>query len=467
MRGTAPATRVVGALLVGALLVAGTPVPAPVAATAPAATAVDTLPAQVFTDVAYTDPVPASTRGNLLDLYLPERTAGQDVPLFIFSEGSGWRGDNGKSSAGIWAARLNPFGYAVAGVSVRTSAQAIFPGQLHDLKAAIRFLRARAATYDLAPQRFAVGGFSSGGWAAALAGVTNDVGSDLEGTEGVTGVSSRVQAVVTFAAPTTLRLMDAQATPYSEEVHNVPGSAESEMTGCTHYATGIGDPACTNADRADPVRYVSADDPPFLIFHTSHDESVPFGQSQVLFDALAAVCVSAEYHYVEGPRHLYDPYLANPGEPPVTGQTLQRARPKACDTTKDSVITEANQPSYALVAAFLDRTIGPEAAPDPVRTTVTLAAAPARQVFRAVGKKRLRLVATVSRRRLVEGARVRFVEAGDVLGSARIRASGKASLRLPRRTPVGRHRVRAVFRGNDAALASRSERVRVRVVRRG
>lgn len=426
------------------------------------------LPARSFTDVAYADPVPASTKGNLLDLYLPEHRSGERVPLFIFSEGSGWRADDGKRSASTWAARLNPLGYAVAGVSVRTSAQVVFPGQLHDIKAAIRFLRANAGRYDLAPQRFALSGFSSGGWAAALAGVTNDVGIGLEGTEGTTGFSSRVQAVVTFAAPTALRLMDDQATQYSEEVHNLPDSAESAMTGCTQYSTGVGNPACTNAERANPVTYVTPDDPPFLIFHTSKDESVPWGQSQVLFDALAEACVATRYHYVEGPTHLYDPYLANPGRPPVSGQTLQRVLPKSCGTTRDTVLTAANTPSYALVGAFLDSTIGPGAASTRTtraRTTTRLRATPTRQV-RGATTKRVRLIATVNRVSRTAGSRVRFVEQGRVLGSARVNDSGKARLWLPRSTAVGPHRVKAVFRGNAEARRSTSDPVRVRVLRR-
>lgn len=179
------------AVMVAAALTAGTATAtrsAPTMAIEPAAL----LPAQVITDVAYADPVPVTTKGNLLDLYLPERSADEPVPLFIFTEGSAWFADTGKSTAGAWAAQLNPLGYAVAGVSIRSSFQVQFPGQLHDIKAAIRFLRYHASTYAYDAHRFAIGGFSSGAWTAAMAGVTNNVGVDLEGTAGVTGVSSRV-----------------------------------------------------------------------------------------------------------------------------------------------------------------------------------------------------------------------------------------------------------------------------------
>jgi len=82
--------------------------------------------------------------------------------------------DTGKNRAGTLAAQLNPAGYAVAGVSTRSSSQVKFPGQLHDIKAAIRWLRANAAAYNLDPEHIAIVGDSSGGWTSAMAAVTGD-----------------------------------------------------------------------------------------------------------------------------------------------------------------------------------------------------------------------------------------------------------------------------------------------------
>jgi acetyl esterase/lipase len=83
-----------------------------------------------------------------------------------------------------------------------------FAGQLYDIKAAIRWLRANADRYRLDPGRFALTGESSGGWTATMAGVTGDV-RDLEGDIGVRGPSSRVQAVLPFYPPTDFLQMDA------------------------------------------------------------------------------------------------------------------------------------------------------------------------------------------------------------------------------------------------------------------
>ena len=103
-----------------------------------------------------------------------------------------------------------PAGYAVAGVSIRSSAQVVFPGQLHDIKAAIRWLRANAATYGLDASRIAIMGDSSGGWTTAMAALTGDA-PELEGSVGVTGVRSDVRAAVAFYPPTDFLAMDAWA----------------------------------------------------------------------------------------------------------------------------------------------------------------------------------------------------------------------------------------------------------------
>jgi acetyl esterase/lipase len=101
---------------------------------------------------------PDSTSGrprweHVLDLYLPQAAHDTPLPLLIWTGGSGWMADNGKDSAGPIAQAFNPRGYAVAGVSIRSSSQVKFPGQLYDIKAAIRWLRAHAREYRLDPRR--------------------------------------------------------------------------------------------------------------------------------------------------------------------------------------------------------------------------------------------------------------------------------------------------------------------------
>ncbi len=118
--------------------------------------------------------------------------------------------DTGKRSAETIAAQFNPLGYAVAGVSIRSSSQVKFPGQLHDIKAAIRWLRANAEKYNLDPNRIGIMGDSSGAWTAAMAALTGDA-AEMEGSVGTMGFSSAVQAAVAFYPPSDFLSMDGWA----------------------------------------------------------------------------------------------------------------------------------------------------------------------------------------------------------------------------------------------------------------
>ncbi|MEV6812211.1 alpha/beta hydrolase [Micromonospora sp. NPDC051296] len=315
-------------------------------ATAPAAAqnseAAATLPETTITNIAFTPPVPANTQGNRLDLFLPERAAGKPVPLLIWTSGSAWTSDTGKTGASTWANQLRPLGFAVAGVSIRSSSQVKFPGQLHDIKAAIRWLRHNADEYGLDPSRFAIAGNSSGGWTATMAGVTGGVSEELEGTTGVTGVSSRVQAVVDFYGPTNFQLMDYQER--SIIVHDSPTSPESQLIGCAIQTC----PELTQ--RANPVNYVSADDPPFLIFHGTADNLVPHGQSRILYEAMRANCHDATFHSVPGAGHAHS-YLGNTSQ--AQNQTVFKSLD--CAETITQGFTGGTEPNYAYIADFLHR----------------------------------------------------------------------------------------------------------------
>ena len=126
-------------------------VPAPPRGVARAAAVVPAAgPPPAYADLNYAPPEPATSNGHKLDLYIPEGVTAP-LPVVIWTSGSAWFADTGKNRAGLLAAQLNPAGYAVAGVSIRSSSQVKFPGQLHDIKAAIRWLRANAAKYNLDP----------------------------------------------------------------------------------------------------------------------------------------------------------------------------------------------------------------------------------------------------------------------------------------------------------------------------
>jgi acetyl esterase/lipase len=257
----------------------------------------------VLRDIPYAPPSPPESRGHLLDLYLPESEE-RRMPLIIWSSGSAWFSDDGKAGAAAIADRFTPLGYAVAGVSVRSSGQAIFPAQLYDAKAAIRWLRAHARRYDLKRHQFAFMGNSSGGWLSAIVGTTGgvralsgDVGWSRRSLRG----SSRVQAVVDLYGPTDFLQMNSgcELSPGCVGVidHDAPGSPESRLIGC---------PIQTCPDktaRANPIRYISRDDPPFMIMHGQNDGLVPHHQSVLLYEALRDNCNDATFFSVPGHGH--------------------------------------------------------------------------------------------------------------------------------------------------------------------
>jgi acetyl esterase/lipase len=255
---------------------------------------------RVLTGMDYAPADPPGSRGHRLDLFLPDGVG--PWPLLIACGGSAFLDDGGSYYAAELAPWFTEAGFAVAGVCTRSSSQARFPAQLHDVKAGIGWLRAHAAEHGLDPGRFAIMGDSSGGWTAAMAGLTGDR-PELEGTVG----SSRVQAVVDLYAPTDFLQMDAQMLPgacasFNELMgltgcHDDPGSPESRL---------MGFPIQTRPDdvrAANPCAYASAGAPPFLIAHGQLDALVPHGQSELLFAALAAAGAEVTFFSVPGIGH--------------------------------------------------------------------------------------------------------------------------------------------------------------------
>jgi acetyl esterase/lipase len=252
--------------------------------------------------------------------------------------------DTGKRGGGAVAARLVPAGYAVAGVSIRSSGQVTFPGQLHDIKAAIRWLRANAKTYALDPDRIAIMGDSSGGWTTAMAALTGDA-PELEGTVGTTGVSSRVQAAVAFYPPTNFQTMDAWAVKKCAmpNCHDDAGSPESRLLGCAIQT------CADKVQAANPVRYVSAADPPMMILHGGSDPLVPHNQGERLYMALNKACREAAF--ISLPKAGHGPWQAFLTDDAVReAATVRTTAAATCAITTPKPFT----PTWQTVIDFLD-----------------------------------------------------------------------------------------------------------------
>lgn len=301
-------------------------------------------PPPTHIDLEYAPPEPATGNGHKLDLYIPGGGTAP-FPVVIWTGGSAWMADTGKRTAGGIALQLNPAGFAVAGVSIRSSSQVKFPGQLHDIKAAIRWLRANATKYNLDGSRIAIVGDSSGGWTAAMAALTGDA-PEMEGFVGTTGVSSAVQAAIAFYPPTNFLTMDFWALrPCTRpRCHDDETSPESRLVGCAIQTC----PEKTRA--ADPLRYVTPGDPPMMILHGESDPLVPHNQGEQLYMALNKACRDAVF--ISLPKAGHGPPNGFLTDDAIReAATLRSTASDGCAVTNPTPFT----PSWATVIDFLRR----------------------------------------------------------------------------------------------------------------
>ncbi|MBI4470936.1 MAG: alpha/beta hydrolase [Acidobacteria bacterium] len=266
----------------------------------------------------------------LLDLYLPTGVS-QPLSLIVYIHGGGWFEGSKSTCPGTTFAQT---GYAMACIDYRLSSLAggcpeelIFPAQIHDVKAAVRWLRNHASAYGLNPNRFGALGNSSGGHLAALWGVSAGV-TALEGANNL-GISDEVQAVADWYGPVDVTrghivFMDNPCkVPLSELIARYGGEETPYFYWTLAWGAFLGgslaDPAVlARAAEASPVTYVDAADPPFLVIHGENDGMVPISQSEWLVAALKRAVVDVTFVHLPGLGHSF-------AGPPGSGQEVHPA----------------------------------------------------------------------------------------------------------------------------------------------
>jgi acetyl esterase/lipase len=229
----------------------------------------------------------------LVDMYVPDEPGIHPAILYLHT--GAWITGDRDPGASLRQARR---GYVVASIDYELAPRSIYPAQLEDCKAAVRWLRANAARFRIDPERIAVFGASAGGHLAALLGTTGGI-TDFEGEAlGNAGFSSRVKAVVDFYGPTDLLLLDSEKAPCAPPLDgNSPFLPPSLLIGCPIQECK------EKTERANPINFITADDPPFLILHGDTDCLVPWQQSKLLYDALIAARITASFYLIPGAGH--------------------------------------------------------------------------------------------------------------------------------------------------------------------
>jgi acetyl esterase/lipase len=244
-----------------------------------------------------------TTVSHRMDIYLPKEVKDK-YPAIILIYGSAFFGNDMKHVAfERLGGPLLAGGFAVVAINHRSSREAIFPAQIHDVKAAIRFIRGNAGQYQIDRSFVGITGYSSGGHLSAFAGTTRNnsghqlgkVEIDLEGSVGkFTGQPSAIDAVVDWFGPTDFLIMDSCG---SSMTHDASDSPESIL---------VGGPIQENIEKvklANPITYVDGDDPPFLIFHGDKDPLVPYCQSEKLYEALQQSGVESQLLIIPEGKH--------------------------------------------------------------------------------------------------------------------------------------------------------------------
>ncbi|MCZ4521766.1 alpha/beta hydrolase [Rhodococcus ruber] len=228
-----------------------------------------------------------------LDLHIP--AGSEQAPVVLYFHGGGWQvGDKAADTQN----RLIPLaerGVVVASVQYRFASQSLYPAQVHDAKAAVRWVRANGANFDLHVDRLGVWGASAGGYVASMLALTSG-DAELEGTVGAHGdQDSSVQAAVAWFAPSDLT-MSSRRSPLESQL--VPPPPEPPLFGIDKVEDEL-----DRVRRASPAWRAHAAAPPFLLAHGDHDLLVAERESHTLHDALTRAGASSTLVTLGGAGH--------------------------------------------------------------------------------------------------------------------------------------------------------------------
>jgi len=238
-------------------------------------------------------------RDNLKMQVHGQRKGAQEQAAILYIHGGGW--NSGDRKSGFERRRMKPLkkaGFVVATIDYRLAPENTHPAQIHDAKCAVKYLRANSERLGIHPGRIGVMGDSAGGHLAAMIGLT-DNSHELEG-DSFPGVSSRVKAVATFYG-----IFDLVNVEPSLAQQAIPPAFPSDEA----------------REQGSPIRYVSSEDPPFLIVHGKKDRFVHVGQSVTLARSLKLAGQKPLLMAVENADHGF---VKSGGTPTPDNETIDK-----------------------------------------------------------------------------------------------------------------------------------------------
>ena len=233
-------------------------------------------------DIVYTKAGGAELK---LDVARPAAKEGL-FPCVVVIHGGAWRAGDKKDMRGI-ASEFAKRGYVAVAPQYRFCPKEAFPAQVHDVKAAVRWIKTNAKTYQVDPERIGAMGFSAGGHLSLMLGLTS-AKDGLEGETSAGAPDSRVKAVVNYFGPTDLTAKDFGAVSKGLIKDFLGGTAEEKPEA---------------ALKASPLSFVSSDDAPVLTFQGTKDPLVPYSQAIKLADAMHKAGVAGRVEIMVGAQH--------------------------------------------------------------------------------------------------------------------------------------------------------------------
>ena len=248
-------------------------------------------PLQFETDIPYTQ---HDKSEQSLDLLRPAHSDGHKRPLIVYLHDGAWQKGDKRDGGQELASLVRNQQYVVASVNYRLTQHAKWPDQLHDCKAAIRWLRAHADRYGIDANRVAVWGKSAGAYLALMLGATGTKPA-LNGVVGqYHNYSVKVSAVINYSGVVDLSTLPHQA---SKIDHDGAHSPEGRLIG------GTLSQFIYSAKDASPLEYLSNKMPPVLTVHSVEDEIIPYAQAEQLHQQLNALNITNTLVPLHGAKH--------------------------------------------------------------------------------------------------------------------------------------------------------------------